>query len=140
MTKQFKAMSAFAERGGFEIVELWGAILALAYGVWLTYPTPESASLLAVDAYGASFLAIGSGQLIGMVQRRYLLRCAMSLLAVLIWVFTAFYWFELAQVVFVANAVWGFLRITRSGAHSTRTPQAGREPIGMGTNAGVCSA
>ena len=132
MTKQFKAISALAERNGFEVAELLGAILALLYGFWLTYPTPASARLLAVDAYSASFLAIGSGQLIGMVQRRYLLRRAMSLLALLIWLFTAFYSFDLAQVALIANAGWGLLRISRNGQHSTKTPKAVEETIGLG--------
>lgn len=132
MTKQFKEISAVAVRNGFEVAELIGAILALFYGLWLVYPTPESASLLAVDAYSATFLAIGSGQLIGIVQRRYVLRRVMSLLAVSIWVFTAFYSFEPAQLVFAAIAGWGFLRISRSAGHSTRTSKAGNKLAGMG--------
>jgi hypothetical protein len=119
-------------RNGFEVAEPLGAILALLYGVWLTYPTPDSANLLAVDAYSASFLAIGSGQLIGMVQRRHGLRRVMSLLALLIWVFSALYSFEPAQLVFAANAAWAFLRINRSGEDSTKTPKARKEPIGRG--------
>lgn len=126
-----KATSALA-RKGFEVAELQGAILALLYGVWLTYPTPESARLLAVDAYSAAFLAIGSGQLIGMVQRRYRLRQVMSLLAIVIWAVTAFYSFNPALLVFAANAGWGFLRIGLSGEHAAKTPRAGKESIGMG--------
>jgi hypothetical protein len=132
MTKQFKAISALAVRNGFEVAELLGAILALFYGLWLVYPTPESANLLAVDAYSATFLAIGSGQLIGMAQRRHRLRRVMSLLAVSIWVFTAFYSFEPAQLVFAAIAGWGFLRIRRSAGHSTRTSNAGKGLAGLG--------
>jgi len=132
MTKQFKAISTVAVRKRFEVAELQGAILALIYGFWLTYPTPESERLLAVDAYSASFLAIGSGQLIGMVQRRYPLRRAMSLLALLIWVFTAFYAFNPVQLLLAANAGWGFLRISRRGQHSAKTPQAGQASIGSG--------
>jgi hypothetical protein len=135
MTKQFNAISSLAMRkmrNGFEVAEPLGAILALLYGVWLTYPTPDSASLLAVDAYSAGFLAIGSGQLIGMVQHRYGLRRVMSLLALLIWVFTALYSSEPAQFVFAAIAAWAFLRINRSGEDSTKTPKARKEPIGRG--------
>jgi hypothetical protein len=132
MTKLFYAISALAVRKGFAISELQSAIVALLYGVWLTYPTPESARLLAVDAYSASFLAIGCGQLIGIVQRRYLLRRVMSLLGVLMWVFTAFYSFNPAQLVFAATAVWAFLRISQCGEQFTRTPKAGKEPIGIG--------
>jgi hypothetical protein len=140
MTKQFKAISALSVLNGLEVAEPLGAILALSYGLWLTYPTPESARLLAVDAYSATFLAIGSGQLIGMVRRRDWLRRAMSFLALLVWVFTAFYSFNPALLVFAAIAGWGFLRIGRRGEHSARTPEAGREPYRDGTNKGVCSA
>jgi hypothetical protein len=115
MTKQFKAISALAMRKGFEVAELQSAILALLFGLGLTYPTPESARLLAVDAQSAVFLAIGSGQIIGMVQRNYGLRRVMSLLAVLIWLFTAFYSFDPALLVFAAIAVWAFLRIGWGG-------------------------
>jgi predicted membrane protein len=132
MTKQFTAISAFALRKGFEVAELQSAIIALLYGLWLVYPTPESAKLLAVDAYSASFLAIGSGQLIGMVQRRYSLRRVMSLLAVLIWLFTAFYSIEPAQLVFAAVAGWAFLRIGRSSELSVVTPKAGKAPVVRG--------
>jgi hypothetical protein len=131
MTKRLNAISALAARSGFEVAELQGAILALLYGLWIIYPTPESASLLAVDVHSASFLAIGSGQLLGMMQHRYWLRRAMSLLAVLIWVFTAFYSFEPVQLVFAAIAGWGFLRISRRGDQSTETPKAGKKLVGM---------
>ena len=132
LATRFNALSAVAVRNGFEVAELQGAILALLYGVWLTYPTPESANLLAVDAYSASFLAIGSGQLMGMVQRRYRLRHVMSFLALLIWVVTAFYSFNPALFVFAANAGWGFLRISRHGQPAAKTFQAGKKPVGMG--------
>jgi hypothetical protein len=131
LATRFQAISAPVARKAFEVAELQGAILALLYGVWLTYPTPESARLLEVDAYSASFLAIGAGQLIGIVQRRYPLRRAMSFLALLIWVFTAFYSFNPALLLFAANAGWGFLRISRSGQHAAKTPKAGKKPIGM---------
>jgi hypothetical protein len=142
MTKQFNAISWLAMRkmrNNFEVAEPLGAILALLYGVWLTYPTPDSASLLAVDVYSASFLAIGSGQLIGMAQRRYGLRRAMSFLTFLIWVFSALYSFEPAHLVFAAIAGWAFLRINRSGEDSTKTPQARKEPVGRGQLGGYAS-
>jgi hypothetical protein len=143
MTKQFKAISGLVVPNvgnGFEVVELVGAILVLFYGFRLSYPTPDSARLLAVDAHIASFLAIGFGQLAGMVQGCYWLRRLMSVLALLIWTFTSFYSFEPAQLVFTVIAAWGFLRIGRSREHSTKTPNAGKESIGEGTNKGLCSA
>jgi hypothetical protein len=134
MTKQFKANSPLAVpdvRNGFEIAEALSGTVALLYGLWLTFPTPDSARLLAVDANIASFLVIGSGQLVGMLQRRYSLRRAMSLLALLIWVFTAFYSFEPARLVFAAIAGWAFLRINRSEESSTQTSNAGRQSPGL---------
>jgi hypothetical protein len=140
MTKQFKVISALAVRNGFEVAGLPGAILALVYGLWLVYPTPESSRLLAVDAHSATFLAIGSGQLIGMVQRRYWLRRVMSLLAASIWVFTAFYSFEPVQLVFAAIAGWGFLQIGRSPAHYSKNFQGRERACLDGTNKGACAA
>ena len=143
MTKQFKAISALAVpnvRNGFEVVELVGAILTLLYGFWLASPTPYSARLLAVDAQIASFLVIGSGQLIGMAQHCYRRRRAMGFLALLIWVSTALYSFEPAHLMFAAIAALGFLRIGRSKEHSTKSPKAGKESIGKGTSKELCSA
>ena len=143
MMKQFQAISAPAVpnvRNGFEAAELVGAILTLLYGFWLTFPTPGSERLLAVDAHIASFLAIGSGQLVGMVQRCYWLRRVMSFLALLIWVLTSFYSLEPAHLLFAAIAAWGFLRIGRSGEHSTTAPEGGKESIGEETEKDLCSA
>ncbi|HXB70653.1 MAG TPA: hypothetical protein VNY05_20645 [Candidatus Acidoferrales bacterium] len=143
MTKQFKAISGIAAPNvgnGFQVVELVGAILTLLYGFRLTYPTPDSASLLAVDAHIASFLAIGFGQLMGMAQRSYGLRRLTSFLALLMWAFTSFYSFEPAQLVFAAIAAWGFLRIGRSGERSRKIPNDAKESIGEETDKGLCSA
>jgi len=137
MTKKFKAISAVSVRNGFEVAELLGAILVLLYGIWLTYPTPESERLLAVDAFSASFLAIGFGQLIGMAQGRYRLRWVMSLLALSIWVFTAFNSFNPALLLFAANAGWGFLRISRTEENATKTPSPGKNLSGWDKSGGM---
>jgi hypothetical protein len=50
----------------------------------------------------------------------------------LIWLFTAFYSFEPAQLVFAAIAGWAFLRISRNGEHSTKTPKAARKLTASG--------
>jgi len=115
MSKQRVLNPGLAERNGsngFAVAVVLGAVFALLYGLWLVYPTPESSRLLQVDAYSASFLVIGTGQVIGMAQRRYRLLRTMGILAVLIWILNAYYSFEPVQLVFPAIALCGFLQIS----------------------------
>jgi len=123
MSKQFKVISVLAarnRRNSFEIAELLSASFALLYGLWVVYPTPDAARLLAVDAYSASFFTIGIGQFIGMAQHRYRLRLTMGLLAVPIWVFNAFYSSGPAQLVFPAIAMYALFRISRRAERTSQ--------------------
>jgi hypothetical protein len=119
-------------RRDFEFAELQGAILAMMWGVWLLLPFYDRPlvtyeTLLQVapnEGWAVLFMAVGFGQMYGLVRQKRRLRRFFTFAALLVWLFTSILigmndWHALSfpmACAFALGAGWGFIRIGRLDA------------------------
>lgn len=125
-------------RRDFEYSEFQGAVIATCWGLWLLNPWYDvlvvsgNYRALAVygpdHAWGALFLAIGFGQLAGVIFRFHEIRRWSAFLAALLWTFVAVLVARVSPFslsvpttsMFAVGAAWGYLRIgmSRESTHN----------------------